>query len=185
MRLCVFARDIPNLGCGAATLGSPWGSLNGAQAHPTYPSLRENSSFVSFVVKTLFRLRLCCAKFFAVKSFFVLLLLKISPARANFSVARNLPRRGFTRAKHVLSLVEGSPSSQSDGANPSSRANARDLRKISPFGRNDNAPLCPSTLLRVVSLSNHAFARKVFLRDLRAFVVKTIFWLWLAALCAS
>ncbi|HXK29633.1 MAG TPA: hypothetical protein VJ646_15390 [Candidatus Binatia bacterium] len=30
-----------------------------------------------------------------------------------------------------------------------------------------------------------AFARKIFLRDLRAFVVKTVFWLRLAALGAS
>src|SRR4030095_13090381 len=39
--------------------------------------------------------------------------------------------RRFTRAK--------TPSSQSDGQGLSSRANASDLRKISPFGRNDNA----------------------------------------------
>jgi hypothetical protein len=31
------------------------------------------------------------------------------------------------------------PSTPSDGQGLSSRANARDLRKISPFGRNDNA----------------------------------------------
>jgi hypothetical protein len=50
------------------------------------------------------------------------------PARANFPVARGYLKQGFARAK-----------TPSDGQGPSSRANARDLRKISPFGRNDNA----------------------------------------------
>ena len=44
----------------------------------------------------------------------------------------------MTRAKHVPSRVEGTQSTPSDGHGLSSRTNARDLRKISPFGRNDN-----------------------------------------------
>ena len=46
-----------------------------------------------------------------------------------FSGRSNSRTRRFARAK--------TPSSQSDGQGLSSRANARDLRKISPFGRND------------------------------------------------
>jgi beta-phosphoglucomutase-like phosphatase (HAD superfamily) len=38
-------------------------------------------------------------------------------------------------AKHALSNVEGD--AKVTGRGPSSRADARDLRKISPFGRND------------------------------------------------
>jgi len=41
------------------------------------------------------------------------------------------------------------PRRQGSGRGPSSRANARDLRRISPFGRNDNArplPLCVRNL---------------------------------------
>ena len=53
-------------------------------------------------------------------------------ARANFPVTRGYPKRGFARAKPVLSLVEGTPRTPSDGQGLSSRANARDLRKISP-----------------------------------------------------
>jgi len=58
---------------------------------------------------------------------------------ANFPVPHGYPKQGFARAKSVLSEAEGAPKTPSDGHGLSSRANARDLRKISPFGRNDNA----------------------------------------------
>ena len=56
-----------------------------------------------------------------------------------FSGGSNSRTRRFTPAKTP---------SESDGQGLSSRANARDLRKISPFGRNDNAffPLRPLRL---------------------------------------
>ena len=40
-------------------------------------------------------------------------------------------------AKHALSHVEGTQRREVTDRGPSSRANARDLKKISPFGRND------------------------------------------------
>jgi hypothetical protein len=43
----------------------------------------------------------------------------------------------ITRAKHALSNVEGTQRRQVTGLDLSSRANARDLRTIPPFGRND------------------------------------------------
>jgi len=49
-----------------------------------------------------------------------------------------IQKRGFARAKPVLSEVEGTPRMPSEKQGLSARANARDLTKISPFGRNDN-----------------------------------------------
>ncbi len=44
---------------------------------------------------------------------------------------------GISLAKHVLSNVEGALRRKGDGPGSSSRENSRDLRKISPVGRND------------------------------------------------
>jgi len=78
------------------------------------------------------------------------------------SGARGYPKRGFTRAK--------TPRTPSDGQGPSSRAEARDLGKISPFGRNDNA-LRPLRLCARYSEFRLRFGRAGF------FVVKNPFLL--------
>ena len=62
-----------------------------------------------------------------------------------------------TKALGVGNSSRQGAKSQSDGHGPSSRANARDLRKISPFGRNDNP----------VSFAAFASLREIF-RDLVA-----------------
>jgi hypothetical protein len=54
--------------------------------------------------------------------------------------ARYTSGKKIYRAKHVLSKPKGRQARKVTEPSPSYRANARDLRKISPFGRNDNAP---------------------------------------------
>jgi hypothetical protein len=57
----------------------------------------------------------------------------VDPGAAEPKLNRSISRKG---AKHALSKVERD--AKVTGRGPSSRADARDLRKISPFGRNDN-----------------------------------------------
>jgi hypothetical protein len=70
----------------------------------------------------------------------------------NFGMKKKSEKRLSRKdAKHVLSDVEGA--AKLTGRGPSSRANATDLRKISPFGRNDNESYfaCLASLRRSLS----------------------------------
>ena len=65
----------------------------------------------------------------------------------------------MTRAKHVLSEVEGTQRRQVTGRRPSSRAKARDLRKISPGVYPELAEgveMTPSVTLRLGSAKRFA-----------------------------
>ena len=89
------------------------------------------------------------------------------PTRSAPQPISTRPREG---ARHDYPSGKPSPRRQErqvTGQGPSSRVNARDLRKISPFGRNDKA-----RLLRL--RSGHAFAslREIFRFSVAAAVIR-------------